>query len=214
MMAASQVLQSKNSSIGSPKPSTLATKPPTSAPTTPTIVVMMMPPGSSPGRMAFASAPARRPRMIQPMMPIDFSLLLTGFSNVGRGLRDTVSRRGCGHEFHPAPRDPASFPREKAHSSGIASSPQRAAAPSASSRSVTDAPADPQSFGRQGAQPQHPGNFKTERQEKLTGEDEVRLAESVFAPGLPKAWPTFLIEKSELDHLVRVERSENPREPS
>jgi hypothetical protein len=49
--------------------------------------------------------------------------------------------------------------------------------------------------------------FKAERKEKLTGEDEVRLAESVVAPRLPKARPTFLIEKCEPD-LVRVERVE------
>jgi hypothetical protein len=47
--------------------------------------------------------------------------------------------------------------------------------------------------------------FKTEREEKLTGEDEVRLAESVVAPRFPKARPTFLIEKREPDR-VRVER--------
>ena len=37
--------------------------------------------------------------------------------------------------------------------------------------------------------------FNAERKEKLTREDEVRLAESVVAPRLPKARPTFLIEK-------------------
>jgi hypothetical protein len=49
--------------------------------------------------------------------------------------------------------------------------------------------------------------FKTEREEKLTVEAEVRLAESVVAPRLPKARPTFLIEKRE-PGLVRVERIE------
>ena len=34
--------------------------------------------------------------------------------------------------------------------------------------------------------------FKTEREEKLKGEDEVRLAESLVAPRLPMARPTFL----------------------
>jgi hypothetical protein len=47
--------------------------------------------------------------------------------------------------------------------------------------------------------------FETEREEELTVEAEVRLAESVVAPRLPKARPTFLIEKREPD-LVRVER--------
>ena len=37
--------------------------------------------------------------------------------------------------------------------------------------------------------------FNAERKEKLTREDEVRLAESVVAPRLPKARPTLLIEK-------------------
>ena len=49
--------------------------------------------------------------------------------------------------------------------------------------------------------------FNAERKEKLTREDEVRLAERVVAPRLPKARPTFLIEKREPD-LVRVERVE------
>ena len=46
--------------------------------------------------------------------------------------------------------------------------------------------------------------FKAERKEKLTREDEVRLAESVVAPRLLKARPTFLVEKREPE-LVRVE---------
>jgi len=49
--------------------------------------------------------------------------------------------------------------------------------------------------------------FKTEREEKLAGEDEVRLAESIVAPRLPKARPTLLIEKRKPD-LLRVERIE------
>jgi hypothetical protein len=49
--------------------------------------------------------------------------------------------------------------------------------------------------------------FKTEREQKLTGEGEVRLAESVVAPRLLQARPTVLIEKREPD-LVRVERIE------
>ena len=49
--------------------------------------------------------------------------------------------------------------------------------------------------------------LKTEREEKLTAEDEVRLAECVVAPRLPKARPPVLIEKREPD-LERVERIE------
>jgi hypothetical protein len=49
--------------------------------------------------------------------------------------------------------------------------------------------------------------LKTEREEKLPVEAEVRLAESVVPPRLPKARPTFLIEEREPD-LVRVERVE------
>jgi hypothetical protein len=49
--------------------------------------------------------------------------------------------------------------------------------------------------------------FKTEREEKLTAEDEVRLGESVVAPRLPKARPTFLVEERKPD-LVRVKRIE------
>src|SRR5829696_7504718 len=64
-----QVPMSKNSS-SSPMPSALAMKPPTIAPTMPISIVTMMPPGSSPGRIAFAIAPASRPRTIQPMIPI------------------------------------------------------------------------------------------------------------------------------------------------
>jgi hypothetical protein len=36
--------------------------------------------------------------------------------------------------------------------------------------------------------------FKTEREQKLSVEGEVRLAESVVSPRLPKARPAFLIE--------------------
>jgi hypothetical protein len=49
--------------------------------------------------------------------------------------------------------------------------------------------------------------FETERQEELSIEAEVRLAEGIVSPGLPNARPTFLIEKREPD-LVRVERVE------
>src|SRR4029450_4269211 len=70
MMAVSQVLMSKNSSTVSLPNSTWARKPPRMAPTIPMMIVTMMPPGSSPGMIALAMAPAIRPRTIQPMMPI------------------------------------------------------------------------------------------------------------------------------------------------
>jgi hypothetical protein len=49
--------------------------------------------------------------------------------------------------------------------------------------------------------------LETERQEQLSVEAEARLAESIVSPGLPKARPTFLVEKREPD-LVGVERVE------
>jgi hypothetical protein len=49
--------------------------------------------------------------------------------------------------------------------------------------------------------------LETERQEELSIEAEVRLAEGIVSPGLPKARPTLLIEKREPD-LVGVERVE------
>jgi hypothetical protein len=61
---------SKNSSIGSASNSTPARNPPRIAPTTPMIVVTMKPPGSSPGRIALAIAPARSPRMMKAMIPM------------------------------------------------------------------------------------------------------------------------------------------------
>src|SRR5215213_958076 len=64
-----QVPMSKNSSR-SPMSRALAMSPPMIAPRMPMIVVTMMPPGSSPGMIAFAIAPANSPRMIQPMMPM------------------------------------------------------------------------------------------------------------------------------------------------
>ena len=65
---------SKNSSIGSPKPSALTMKLPIRAPTIPSSVVMMMPPGSSPGSRALAMRPASRPRMIHAMIPMQSSV--------------------------------------------------------------------------------------------------------------------------------------------
>src|SRR5215212_9184928 len=70
MMAVSQVLMSKNSFTVSRLNSTWARKPPRMAPTIPMMIVTMMPPGSSPGRIALAMAPASRPSTIQPMMPM------------------------------------------------------------------------------------------------------------------------------------------------
>src|ERR671912_338768 len=69
-IAVSQLEMSKNSSIGSAPKSTPARNPPRIAPTTPIKVVMMRPPGSSPGRSALAIKPASRPRMMKAMMPI------------------------------------------------------------------------------------------------------------------------------------------------
>ena len=51
--------------------SAVAMNPPISAPTMPTTVVPMQPPGSvSPGISARAMVPARNPRMIQLMIPM------------------------------------------------------------------------------------------------------------------------------------------------
>jgi hypothetical protein len=69
-MAVSQVLQSKKLSSESTSKINWARKPPSSAPTIPMIIVTMMPPGSSPGRMALAIAPASRPSTIHPRMPM------------------------------------------------------------------------------------------------------------------------------------------------
>src|SRR5215208_7171460 len=70
MIAVSQVLMSKNSSTVSRLNRIWARNPPRMAPTIPMMIVTMMPPGSSPGRIALAMAPASRPRTIQPMMPM------------------------------------------------------------------------------------------------------------------------------------------------
>ena len=74
MMAVSQVLMSKNSSTVSLPNSTWARNPPRTAPTIPMMMVTMMPPGSSPGMIALAMAPAIRPRTIQPMIPMEWFL--------------------------------------------------------------------------------------------------------------------------------------------
>src|SRR5215211_1029532 len=69
-IAISQVPRSKNSSI-SPMSRAVAMKPPIRAPRMPIAVVPMQPPGSVwPGMSARAIAPAKRPRKIQPMMPM------------------------------------------------------------------------------------------------------------------------------------------------
>jgi hypothetical protein len=70
MMAVSQVLMSKNSSTVSTPNNAWPRNPPSSAPTMPMTIVMMMPPGSLPGRMALAMTPASSPRTIHPRMPI------------------------------------------------------------------------------------------------------------------------------------------------
>src|SRR6266545_6203999 len=44
--------------------------PPMSAPTIPRMMVMMIPPGSRPGMMSFATIPTTRPKRIHPRMPI------------------------------------------------------------------------------------------------------------------------------------------------
>jgi hypothetical protein len=75
------------------------------------------------------------------------------------------------------------------------------------SGSLMDAPEDPPSSGQRGAQPQRREALEAERQEDLSIEAEVRLAEGIVSPGLPKARPTLLIEKREPD-LLRVERVE------
>jgi hypothetical protein len=69
-IAVSQVLMSKNSSIGSALKMTPARNPPMSAPAMPMSAVTMNPPGSSPGRSALAIAPASKPRMMKAMIPM------------------------------------------------------------------------------------------------------------------------------------------------
>src|SRR3712207_1943606 len=50
-------------------PNTPTMSPPTTAPTIPTRIVTIMPPGSSPGTSSLASKPAMSPTTIQLMMP-------------------------------------------------------------------------------------------------------------------------------------------------
>src|SRR5918995_7261909 len=51
-------------------PNRLTTNPPTKAPTMPRRMVTIIPPGSSPGIISLAKAPAMSPTTIQAMMPI------------------------------------------------------------------------------------------------------------------------------------------------
>src|SRR6516164_5625112 len=60
--------RSKDSTF--PRPMKLPTKPPTIAPAIPMRIVTMIPPGSFPGMMNFAIAPAMRPRKIQEKTPM------------------------------------------------------------------------------------------------------------------------------------------------
>jgi len=53
-----------------PRPMKLPRKPPTIAPAMPMRIVTMIPPGSFPGMMNFAIAPAMRPRKIQEKTPM------------------------------------------------------------------------------------------------------------------------------------------------
>jgi hypothetical protein len=59
--AATHVLRSKNSSIGSPRLSAVARNHPRRAPETPRSSVMKNPTRSSPGMIALAITPARKP---------------------------------------------------------------------------------------------------------------------------------------------------------
>jgi hypothetical protein len=60
--------------------------------------------------------------------------------------------------------------------------------------------------------------FETERQEELSIEAEVRLAEGIVSPGLPKARPTFLSKNvsqiSWESNVLNDSTSRNPRELS
>src|SRR3712207_5512287 len=56
-------------------PKSLTTNPPTKAPTIPRRMVTIIPPGSSPGIISLAKAPAISPTTIQAMMPIYHSFL-------------------------------------------------------------------------------------------------------------------------------------------
>src|SRR4029450_5760596 len=101
MIAVSQVLMSKNSSTVSRLNSTWARKPPRIAPTIPTMMVTMMPPGSSPGRIALAMAPAISPSTIQPMMPMPRPFV---FLTAGRpSCQDLDERRGPGSNLLSPP---------------------------------------------------------------------------------------------------------------
>src|SRR5215211_86713 len=90
-IAVSHELMSKNSSSGSASNSTCARNPPRIAPTMPMIAVTIKPPGSSPGRTAFAIAPAIRPRTMKAMIPILVPLRLTSSGIPGLTTRETRS---------------------------------------------------------------------------------------------------------------------------
>src|SRR5574339_423204 len=57
-------------SPGAYRPRAWPTKPPSRAPTMPSTIVTMMPPGSRPGINSLAIAPTIKPKTIQPRMPI------------------------------------------------------------------------------------------------------------------------------------------------
>src|SRR5215212_10951402 len=63
-----------------PMPRKLSIQPPTTAPTMPMMIVTIIPPGSSPGIISLANAPAMRPTMIQkisaPSIRASFALYL------------------------------------------------------------------------------------------------------------------------------------------
>src|SRR5690606_37658507 len=75
-----------------PHPSVEPTKPPISAPATPSAVVITMPPGSSPGMTSFASAPAISPKTIHESSPI--SSLLSPFVTLGSARKERESLIG------------------------------------------------------------------------------------------------------------------------
>ena len=88
-----QVPMLKNSST-SPTPRALAMRPPTMAPTMPISIVTMMPPGSSPGMMALAMAPAISPSTIHPMNPIELLRVTAATSSVGLAASALPGVRG------------------------------------------------------------------------------------------------------------------------
>ena len=69
-IAAIQVESSKNPSTESTPKITFPSHPPSRPPTIPMSMVTMTPPGSLPGMMALAIAPASRPMMIHARIPM------------------------------------------------------------------------------------------------------------------------------------------------